>query len=552
MTIPTIAWVQIAQKAPERGLICHNGTGIYQLYAWHIPTQTVTPLTQSPYGVTTATLSADGETVYYLGTEQAEPIGHFFRIGFDGTQPLDLTPDYPPYSSLFVTESYSGRFFGFMTLNQYGFQAFVADSKKGTTPHLRYENPHFMVAPFLSYDGEITLIASTDREPNTFNFALESYNTRTSELHHTLYYRGTQIRPIGFANREFDMRFLAVMKLGEWERPFLWNARTGERYDFAWEDIAGDFDALDWSSDGRHLLMTQTLHNVQTLFRYDTVEKLLIRLEGMRRDGHPYGTIDSAHIMGKDSIFALWQAFDTPPRIIELSLKTGKFVRDVFVLSDEKGIYAQHLTAHNANGWYVASKNGQVVVYLHSEPIDPLRDSYLRVAQSITAQGNGFLAINYKMPTPLKGILALIDTLPEGVQVWLMGASFGGTLALTVAGQLGNRIKGVCVIDGVADWRTYYAETDPFTQHQLKRAFNGLPDEVVTRYETLSPLTHLATLQAEALLIATEESPMGAQMTALQQALITQEKPHTWVIAPQTDALLDHLNHLLAFIARTI
>ena len=36
--VPVILWAQVARADPTRGLVCTNRSGIYQLYAWDVPT----------------------------------------------------------------------------------------------------------------------------------------------------------------------------------------------------------------------------------------------------------------------------------------------------------------------------------------------------------------------------------------------------------------------------------------------------------------------------------------------------------------------------------
>lgn len=46
-----ILWTQLAKAAPTRGLAASNKSGVYQLYAWHVPTGKLTQLTDRPEGI---------------------------------------------------------------------------------------------------------------------------------------------------------------------------------------------------------------------------------------------------------------------------------------------------------------------------------------------------------------------------------------------------------------------------------------------------------------------------------------------------------------------
>ena len=97
---PVVAGSQIAALAPTRGRICSNRSGIYQQYAWDVPTGGLRPLTDRPDGVLATLLSADGSWLHYLDDARGNEIGHYVRVPFEGGPSRDLTPDLPPYSSL--------------------------------------------------------------------------------------------------------------------------------------------------------------------------------------------------------------------------------------------------------------------------------------------------------------------------------------------------------------------------------------------------------------------------------------------------------------------
>src|SRR5690349_21414415 len=86
---PVIAWTQIAAQAPARGLAASNRSGVYQLYAWDVPTGELTQLTDMATGKSSGRLSPDGQYVYYLLDAQGNEIGHFVRVPFAGGAPED-------------------------------------------------------------------------------------------------------------------------------------------------------------------------------------------------------------------------------------------------------------------------------------------------------------------------------------------------------------------------------------------------------------------------------------------------------------------------------
>ena len=71
-----IFWAVAAQQNPQRGLVCTNKDGIYQLYAWDIPTGELTQVTDQPAGVILGIISPDGNHIYFLKDEGGNEIGH--------------------------------------------------------------------------------------------------------------------------------------------------------------------------------------------------------------------------------------------------------------------------------------------------------------------------------------------------------------------------------------------------------------------------------------------------------------------------------------------
>src|SRR5688500_6289098 len=123
---PLIAWTQIANLNHDRGLVCSDKSGIYQLYAWNIPTGELTRLTDRPTGIIWyGAISPDGRYVTYLDDAQGNEIGHYVRIPFEGGAPEDLTPDLPPYASFDFTFSRSGNLIGLIAGDQGKFKLYT-------------------------------------------------------------------------------------------------------------------------------------------------------------------------------------------------------------------------------------------------------------------------------------------------------------------------------------------------------------------------------------------------------------------------------------------
>ena len=97
------------------------------MYAWHVPTGKLTQLTDRSEGVLFGRLSPDGRHVYYLDDEQGNEIGHHVRVSFEGSEPQDVTPDMPPYSSFGLAISQASNLLGFTRADPDGFKTYCMD-----------------------------------------------------------------------------------------------------------------------------------------------------------------------------------------------------------------------------------------------------------------------------------------------------------------------------------------------------------------------------------------------------------------------------------------
>jgi pimeloyl-ACP methyl ester carboxylesterase len=496
--LPIIAWFQLATHNMARGIVCHNASGVYQIYAWSRATNTLTQRTFNPHGTTLGAISADGEHIYYLEDAQGGQIGHFFRVGFaesdQATDRYDLTPQWVAYTSFYISESPSGAFYGFMTANQHGFQMFVVDTHAQAQPHLRYESDDFSVGPFLSYNAEITVIASTDGE--NLHFAIESYDTRTGERLHVLRDEYS-LQPIGFANRAHDMRFLVVGQDDQWARPFVWNARTGERTNLSFGDALGDITPLDWSSDGETLLLTRTHLGRPFLHTYALKTRTLQPALAWAKAWH----ISHAHFLEDGRVVALVQNMVTPPRI----LLDGTPVLTLADTPDHDLQYIKHFRTDGVvtSAWGLG-KNPQVL-YLHSDPHDALTNQFMPLMSAWYTHGVDILGINYRGSGSFGatqrdsihgniGVYEIGDIAEYARQTTgaktLFGMGYGGFLALNALAQHPTLFDKAIVIDPIVDWRAFYDHAESEEQALIVALMGGTPDEVAQRYEQASPVYH--------------------------------------------------------------
>ena len=112
---------QLARGNPARGLVTSTQSGQYQLYAWDVRTGFLRQLTHKAEGVPAGTISHDGKYVYFLQDQSGNEMGHLVRMGWEGGEPQDLTPDLPPYSAFGMSMDRGGTMLGTVMSDESGF-----------------------------------------------------------------------------------------------------------------------------------------------------------------------------------------------------------------------------------------------------------------------------------------------------------------------------------------------------------------------------------------------------------------------------------------------
>jgi len=175
-----IHWAVTAKQNPNRGLVCTNKDGIYQLYAWEVATGELRQVTHQPAGVMMGMISSDGNQIYFLRDKDGNEIGHFVRVPFaeGGGEMEDISPDLPPYSTFLIQQNHMGNLTGFMANTQDGFKAYI--KADGSTPRLLYESESISFGPVFSCDGKIAVVESSERT-KSLDMSLLAFDTETGQ-----------------------------------------------------------------------------------------------------------------------------------------------------------------------------------------------------------------------------------------------------------------------------------------------------------------------------------------------------------------------------------
>lgn len=526
----------VARKNPTRGIVISNQANhVFQIYNWDVPTNAMTQLTHRPGGLFQVVLSPDGEYLYYLDDQGGDETGHVVRLPYEGGDPVDLTPNLPPYvvsqeSELYgLTISGSGRVLGGVVAHSNAFHLYCIDvgvEDAVGEPRLLYHSPKLAISPVLSYDGDVAVIAVTERI-GTLQYTLLAFDVRSGEILGELEDGpGASLDLLAFSPLPGDPRVLATSDRSGNTRPLLWNPRTGECHHLLLDDLEGDIRPLDWSEDGKRILLCQFRQAVQRLYIYD------LESEDVRALQHPSGTYTQIQFGPGDTIVATWQNAKHGACIIELDGETGQLNRTLIEADTlPEGQPWQSFTFSSTDGeaiqgWLCVPEGKgpfPTILETHGGPHAVTVERFDAVCQAWVDHGFAFASINYRGSTTFgkqfleqiwgnPGDLEVEDMvsarqwlIDQGIarpdQVLLTGRSYGGYLTLQALGKYPDLWAGGMAGIAVADRVLQYKYSSDKQKGFIAGLFGGTPDEKPDQYRKSSPTTYVERVTAPVLLI---------------------------------------------------
>ncbi len=528
---PIVAATQIAAQNPARGLAITNKSGIYQLHAWDVATGDLKQITHQPAGVVNGGISPDGKYIYYHQDEQGNEIGHWVRVPFEGGDAVSITPDLPPYAGWSVSAALSGKKLGFLAAGRDGFQTYTIDQHPDGTlevPKPLYKIERLSFGPMLSFDADYAIIATTERSQN-LDYALYGFDLNATEPTQNikvLQESEGSITPVAFAPVAGDSRLLASTSVTGFDRPLIWDVKTGDRTDIPLEDLSGDIAPVSWSPDGKRILLMRFFAAVNTLYIYDLEHSTLTKLD------HPAGTYNSAYFMPDNEIFANWQDATRPSQVIALDATTGALKRTILTAGDAptgrpwKSIMLTSTGGAQIQAW-VAVPEGSghfpTILHTHGGPTSVQTEVFASSAQAWLDHGFAWMSVNYRGSTTfgrefeqaIWGRLGIdeVDDMATGYQwlvdngiaqpdsVLLTGGSYGGYLTLQALGRRPELWAGGMAQVAIADWRLMYEDQAETLRGYQRSLFGGTPDEKPEAHAAGSPITYAEQIKAPILVI---------------------------------------------------
>ncbi|HEX8032529.1 MAG TPA: prolyl oligopeptidase family serine peptidase [Ktedonobacterales bacterium] len=528
--IPFLWYVALAQRAPERGIAASSATGTPQLYAWDVLSGTLRQLTHSEDGILEGTISPDGRFVYYLRDEGGSERGHYVRIPWDGGEEQDLTPDMPAYAALYrCAVSENGRVFAFTPTEADGFPLYCLDLRedgRAGAPRELYRSPKFIDDAAFSQDAGSVVVATTEyakaRQYSLLAFEVAS-GQRVGELS---YLPEGSVRAVLFSPLPGDGRLLCMTDRSGYNRPLLWNFRSGEQIEVAVGDLAGEVEPLDWSLDGRTLLLRQVSSAVDRLHLYDLETGTVTHLM------HPAGAYLDAKFGPAGQIAALWTDAAHAAQVVSLESRTGGRKATLLSVGESwparpfRSVHFPSTDGTEIQGWLGLPEGTgpfPTILSTHGGPLMVARETYDPEAQSWLDHGYAYLSINYRGSTTfgrefqeqiwgdmghweVEDMVAarkwlIREEIAQPDAVLVTGASYGGYLTLMALGKYPELWAGGMAVVAPADLISEYYEGTDWNKGYLTAMMGGTPAEIPEKYRASSPITHVEQVSAPLLVI---------------------------------------------------
>lgn len=530
-TAPRLHAIRVAPADRTAGaVVMIDGRGA-RLHAWEVTTGRTQPVVAPPAVIRIAWwLGHDGRYAYVVADDGGNEIGHLTAVDLRGDRPpADLTPDLPPYMALEVGISGGGLVLAAVQPDGYRIYYLADPTAADPAPRLLAHWREPAVSCRLSADGAIATVDLLRGDPPRLVVQALRVADGTPV---GMFSAGTESHASAalFAPDAGDPTVVVTTDESGVRRPVLWRIDDDRRHPLPLPQLPGEVSPLDWSDDGRYLLLCHSWRATQQLLRYDLqserAEPLDLPPGGYHDETVPAG---GCQFGPGGTVLAAVDSMAQPLRVHRH--EPGGRTEVVLASTAPPGIPVRSVDIPSGGGTLVQGWLGTppgagpgpypTVIRVHGGPHWVERDVYEPRWLTWLDNGYAYLGLNYRGsttfgrqyleaiwgqlgPRELEDIVAARAWLVEqGVadpdRVLLTGGSYGGFLTLYALGVRPDLWAGGIATVAIADWRLTYEDANPGNRDfsASPARFGGTPDEKPEAYRDCSPVTYLPQLAAQ-------------------------------------------------------
>lgn len=522
-TVGFPAWAEAAQN--QLALIS-NRSGKSQAWAVDRTNGAWRQASDEPVGVEAVHVAPDGRLVWWRD-ETGDERGHWVAVPFDGGDPAALLPDVPDgwQSGLSMV---AGRV-AVGVVDEQAYRVWVGAHGEDSRLMSEHALPAGVGAEWpegrggLSSDASLLCVRHSDHG-DLLHPALRVLDVSTGAVASELADDRRRLDPVAWSPVVGDQRLAFTSELGPFERPGVWDVRTGTRTDLEL-DLPGAVFPIAWFADATALLVRQEHEGLERLHRVELPSGATTLV------ADPRGEIAAAAVRPDGSIWLQTSTSARPPRIVD-----GDGT-EVVASPDPPapgGVAQRSLWLTNPSGdrvqSFVLMPQGEppfpTIVSVHGGPEWHERERFDVEMQAYVDAGYAVVLVNYRGSTgygiafrealvgrvcfaETEDILACVDAVvAEGIadraRIGWSGWSWGGCLGCFNAGVHPEVWKAMFLGIPAGDFVAAHWASAPTLQAWDEAVFGGDPDEVPEAYRRSDPMTYVDRVRAPILVIAGE------------------------------------------------
>jgi dipeptidyl aminopeptidase/acylaminoacyl peptidase len=521
---PRTLWVRTAAHRQERGIVCTNASGIYQIHRWSVGEPVGEALTSFPTGKTAAWISPDGEWVVWHADRAGDEVGHFVGMPWAGGETVDLTADLPDFASFEAGFGADGTFASAIIGRDRVQIALVPFPPGSGAPRLLDPGPGFVMglAPG-RLDGVVAYSTTAGRGLAT---VLRILDAGTGKLRQELDHAPGALRAV--AASESGRVVASTSRTGA-ERPLVIEP-DGSVREYPLEAEVGDLTPMSISPDGASILVVGAHRTVERLAVLDVESGSLRTLEEITGDLNSWGGAGT-FIRADGKIVVTREDSTMLPEVLLVDAADGAVLETLIPTTPVppsrpfRSLDIPTGEGVPTQGW-LATPDGPgpfpTILDIHGGPQAHELDRFNPDAQAWVDRGFAFFTLNYHGSTgfgrefeqsiwhnvgrfELADMVAAREELVRaGIadpdRVVLHGGSYGGYLTLLGLGRRPELWAGGVAYVAIADWGLLYEDGESLREYQAA-LFGGTPDEVPALTAEASPVTYVDRLAAPLLII---------------------------------------------------